>query len=104
MFCSKCGGLMLPSKDKKGAKCASCGYSEKGQSSLKISEKGRNSEVIAVVDNKQELDTLPKIKATCNKCHNDEAYYWHVQTRAADEPETRFSRCTKCGHTWRSYG
>jgi len=26
-----------------------------------------------------------------------------IQTRAADEPPTRFYRCTKCGHTWREY-
>ncbi|MEM4865380.1 MAG: hypothetical protein QXY09_02690 [Acidilobaceae archaeon] len=26
-----------------------------------------------------------------------------MQTRAADEPPTRFYRCTKCGYTWREY-
>ncbi|MBI2112883.1 transcription factor S, partial [Candidatus Woesearchaeota archaeon] len=25
------------------------------------------------------------------------------QTRGADEPETRFFRCTKCNYTWREY-
>ncbi|PJB94591.1 transcription factor S, partial [Candidatus Pacearchaeota archaeon CG_4_9_14_0_8_um_filter_35_24] len=24
-------------------------------------------------------------------------------TRAADESETKFYRCTKCDHTWREY-
>ncbi|MCJ2562923.1 MAG: transcription factor S, partial [Candidatus Thermoplasmatota archaeon] len=29
---------------------------------------------------------------------------WQLrQTRAADEPETRIYRCTKCSHTWREF-
>ncbi|MCD6114052.1 MAG: transcription factor S, partial [Thermoprotei archaeon] len=39
----------------------------------------------------------------CPKCGNREAYVWMMQTRAADEPPTRFYRCTKCGYTWREY-
>ncbi|MBI2108536.1 transcription factor S, partial [Candidatus Woesearchaeota archaeon] len=31
------------------------------------------------------------------------AYFWLVQTRAGDEPETKFLRCEKCSHTWRDY-
>jgi DNA-directed RNA polymerase subunit M len=31
------------------------------------------------------------------------AYFWTQQTRGADEPETRFFKCTKCSHTWREY-
>ncbi|PIO07920.1 transcription factor S, partial [Candidatus Pacearchaeota archaeon CG10_big_fil_rev_8_21_14_0_10_35_219] len=31
------------------------------------------------------------------------AYFWTMQTRAADESETKFYRCTKCDHTWREY-
>ncbi|MEK6946569.1 MAG: transcription factor S, partial [Nanoarchaeota archaeon] len=31
------------------------------------------------------------------------AYFWLVQTRAGDEPETKFLKCEKCGHTWRDY-
>ncbi|MBS3110260.1 transcription factor S [Candidatus Woesearchaeota archaeon] len=104
MFCKKCGGLMLPSKSKKGLACASCGHSDKNsETNVRISEKGNHSKAIEVIE-KSETEMLPKIRATCNKCKNEEAFYWHVQTRAADEPETRFNRCTKCGHTWRSYG
>ncbi|MEM0290915.1 MAG: transcription factor S, partial [Thermoplasmata archaeon] len=31
------------------------------------------------------------------------AYWMLKQTRAADEPETRFYICTKCGYRWREY-
>jgi len=49
------------------------------------------------------LEVLPKTVATCPKCGNNEAYYWEVQTRSADEPATRFFKCTRCGHVWREY-
>ncbi|MEM3032488.1 MAG: transcription factor S, partial [Nitrososphaerota archaeon] len=39
----------------------------------------------------------------CPQCGNNEAKWWTVQTRSADEPMTQFFRCTKCGHTWREY-
>lgn len=43
----------------------------------------------------------PTTKAQCSACGNGEAYWWLRQMRGADEPETRFYRCTKCGKTWR---
>jgi len=43
------------------------------------------------------------IKIDCEKCHNQEGVSWAFQTRSADEPETKFYRCTKCNHTWRDY-
>lgn len=49
------------------------------------------------------IETNPKIKITCDKCGNKSAYFWTQQTRGADEPETRFFKCTKCNHTWREY-
>jgi len=45
---------------------------------------------------------LPVTKAECKKCGSD-GILWMMQTRSADEPSTRFYRCTKCNHTWREY-
>ncbi|MEK6870559.1 MAG: zinc ribbon domain-containing protein, partial [Thermoproteota archaeon] len=42
-------------------------------------------------------------KIECEKCGNDEAVWWMLQTRSADEPTTQFYRCSKCRHTWRNY-
>ncbi|RLG87398.1 MAG: transcription factor S, partial [Thermoprotei archaeon] len=39
----------------------------------------------------------------CPRCGYDEVYYWEVQTRAADEPTTRFFKCARCGYVWREY-
>ena len=43
------------------------------------------------------------IKIDCEKCHGKEGVWWSFQTRSADEPETRFYKCTKCNYTWRDY-
>lgn len=51
----------------------------------------------------EEAESRPTTDVTCPRCGNDEAY-WHLeQTRAADEPETRFFECTECGYKWREY-
>ena len=50
-----------------------------------------------------EVNVLPKIKEKCEKCGHDTAFYWTMQTRAGDEPETKLLRCEKCKHTWRDY-
>ena len=40
---------------------------------------------------------------TCEECGNAEAWYTIKQTGSADEPPTRFFKCTDCGHRWRGY-
>jgi len=104
LFCSICGSILIPKKkDRTTIMTCSCGYREKNKESLLITEEIQETKTdkIEVIDNKVEV--LPKTKEECPKCKHMEAYYWLVQTRAADEAATRFFRCTKCSHTWRSY-
>lgn len=103
MFCPKCGSIMMPKKvdDKKVLAC-SCGHVDKKGSS-RLTETVKNKDGIDVVDNSGEDKMLPTTKAECPKCHNKECYYWLVQTRSADEPETKFLKCTKCKHVFRDY-
>ncbi len=56
---------------------------------------------IEVIDSTEQ--TLPTTDETCPECGNETAYWWLQQTRAGDEPETKFLKCTKCDHTWRDY-
>jgi DNA-directed RNA polymerase subunit M len=64
----------------------------------------KESEKIVVVGQKErKLNTMPKTKIKCEKCENDKAYWWMVQTRSTDESTTQFFRCTKCSYTWRDY-
>ncbi len=97
MFCPKCGSIMMTRK-------CSCGYESKEGGNLQITEK---KEVVKhqldVVDPEQDDKVLPETKAECPKCGNMKAYFWEVQTRAGDEPPTKFLKCTKCKHIWRDY-
>ncbi|MBW2999941.1 transcription factor S [Candidatus Woesearchaeota archaeon] len=103
MFCPKCGRILMPKKEEgKRILACSCGYKDKKPEKIEIkevvSEKKKEIEVV-----EKEVETLPLIEAECPKCGHDKARYWLQQTRAADEPETKFLKCEKCKHTWRDY-
>jgi len=103
MFCQKCGSVLLPKKEgnKKVLVC-SCGYKSGNVEHTKITETvTKKSKEIEVIE--EEIETLPKIDAKCEKCGHRTAFFWTVQTRSGDEPETKFLRCEKCRHTWRDY-
>ena len=97
---------MVPVKkgDKIIFKCPKCGYeAQTKENSVTLKDSNVNKKDIVVFDNKN-IETLPKTTdVVCPRCGNHEAYYWTIQTRASDEAETRFFRCTKCGYTWREY-
>lgn len=105
LFCPKCGSL-LKSKDEKGKKVlhCSCGFTNKDVENVQIKETViTDKKEIEVVSSEDEEKTLPLIDADCPKCKHKKAYYWLQQTRAGDEPETKFLRCQKCKKTWRDY-
>ncbi len=101
-FCPKCGSMMFPKGDE--LVCRKCGYKEskfdKEEYTISGKIKKEERDELAIV---KDVELLPKTKVECPKCGHNEAYYWTQQTRAADEPETRFFRCTKCKYTWREY-
>ena len=104
MFCPKCGSMLVPKKEdnKKQISC-SCGYKTAELDKVLIKEHVlKHDKKVEVVD-RGELQTLPKTNIACPKCRHTTAYFWLVQTRAGDEPETKFLRCEKCEHTWRDY-
>lgn len=99
-FCPKCGAVLIQKKKRYG--CARCNYASKDKVKLSASEKIEGKKQIAVIKEK-DTETFPVISETCRKCKNDKAFFWTIQTRAGDEAETKFYKCTKCGHTWREY-
>ena len=104
MFCPKCGSMLLPKKmnGKKVMGCCSCSFVDKDTENAKIVEKGEEEKKLDIVD-QDEDKTLPETDAICPKCGNKKAHYWMIQTRAGDEPETKFLKCTACKYTWRDY-
>ena len=105
MFCPKCSSILLPKKEgNETIFICSCGYkSNKGADTIIKEKQKEDKPKLEVIENDETASVMPIIKAKCPKCHNSEAYFWEVQTRAADEPATKFMKCTKCKHTWRDY-
>lgn len=108
-FCSKCGSLLVTKKIKTGNQrllvlaCSKCG-SKIERAPNRINGKTINhnpKQLVAVIDKEKELSTLPKVKFTCIKCGNQDAYAWQVQTHGSDKSSTQFLRCTTCGYTFR---
>ena len=99
MFCEKCGSIMT---SKKGKSTCRCGHVSKGKP-IQLKEKitCRPSEINVI---HEETNTLPVVEEKCPKCGHNKANYWTMQTRAADEGETKFLKCEKCRYTWRDYG
>jgi transcription factor S len=99
-FCPKCGSVLIEKRKSYG--CAHCSYKAKGKIKIESNEKMKGRQEVGVIKEK-DTDVFPVINSVCPKCGNKEAYFWTAQTRAGDEAETKFFRCTKCRHTWREY-
>jgi len=110
-FC-ECGALLVPDKQANGKilmKCPACGItisSDSNSEAFEIKQKIRHTELekTIIVESSDEIETMPTATAKCKKCGHNEAVYWQLQTRSADEATTTFYRCKKCKFTWRDYG
>jgi len=101
-FCPKCEVKLK--KENSDLKCSKCGYIQ-GVSSApqkKLAQEEPTEAFNVFAENEGE-EALPTINIECESCGNDEAVWWMLQTRSADEPTTQFYRCTKCKYTWRNY-
>ena len=99
-FCPKCGAVLV--QKNKRDHCPRCKYSTKNKGKLKTSEKIEEKKKINIIFEK-DAEVNPIIEQECKKCGNKKAFFWTLQTRATDEAETKFFKCTKCGFTWREY-
>lgn len=103
-FCPNDKSMLFPISGK--MTCKKCGYEMGGPiQSRKVQAHHAETRDITVLDDETmaKLEVLPKMKAECPSCGNNEAWYRTQQTRKSDEPETAFLRCTKCDHRWRKY-
>ena len=51
-----------------------------------------DSDFTIIDDDDGEKDALPTIEIECEKCGHNQAVWWTLQTRSADEPTTQFFR------------
>jgi DNA-directed RNA polymerase subunit M len=103
MFCPKCGSILIPKKDNgKVFFSCSCGYTTKKNADTVIKEIVRKEKGIEAIESEPEIHPLTA-GVECPKCGHNKAYYWEIQTRASDEPATKFLKCEKCKHIWRDY-
>ena len=104
-FCPNDKSMMFPVAGK--MTCKKCGYVQGGKiESRVVSMETAPDREMTVLDDaaiEKMNSVMPKMKAECPNCGNNEAYYRTQQTRKSDEPETAFLRCTKCDHRWRKY-
>ena len=100
-FCPTCEVRLK--KSDSGLICPKCGYAEGGSAETKKLKEEETVSEFNVLEENEGKETLPSIKIDCEKCGNDQAVWWMLQTRSADEPTTQFYRCTKCSYTWRDY-
>jgi|TARA_B100001013_G_scaffold33388_1_gene18041 DNA-directed RNA polymerase subunit M len=103
-FCPKCDVRLKKSTTNSVLSCPNCDYTEGQESDIQkgTSEEESKSDFL-VLDENEGKDTMPTIEIECEKCGNNKAVWWMLQTRSADEPTTQFFRCTKCEYTWRNY-
>ena len=100
-FCPKCKSMMFPADGM--FKCRKCGTEIPMDTKQKIITTTKQSaHEVTILEGNEEVG-LPTTRVRCEECNNDTAYWWLRQLRSADESETRFFRCTKCGRTWREY-
>lgn len=67
-----------------------------------IVEKSSKKKEIEIVDESEENRPIDE-NIECEECGHQGVHWWLQQTRAGDEPETKFLKCPDCGHTWRDY-
>ena len=104
-FCPHCDTRLKKNDDGLLA-CSKCQFvKEKTVNITKEKSEDANSEFLVMdeSDMNQAKGLESTVPIDCEKCHNKEGVSWTFQTRSADEPETKFFRCTKCNHTWRDF-
>ncbi|KNE55737.1 zinc finger domain, LSD1 subclass [Allomyces macrogynus ATCC 38327] len=87
VFCPDCGNLLDLSTSDSEVKCTLCSYRQPA-------EAFENVEVVTTRD-------LGHDHEKCPKCGNPEMTFHTMQLRSADEGQTVFYSCKKCGHKFK---
>jgi DNA-directed RNA polymerase, subunit M (EC 2.7.7.6) len=86
--------------------CDSCGHSEEQQGDAGdfITTTEQTGDELIETEEGANFEGKPTDDSvTCDDCGHGKAWYTIKQTGSADEPPTRFFKCTECGNRWRDY-
>ena len=103
-FCETCGSILIVKNDENGRFlfCKKCNTKSPLEGEVGFVTDFNKKKDIIVIDSEESV--FPTTKVLCPKCQTmEEAEWTMIQTRAADEPPTRFYRCKKCNLVWREY-
>ena len=106
MFCPTCGNLLsVQSEMQMKFQCQVCPYKYIIHKQIKIREHPPKKKLDDVLGGEEAWAAVQttEYEGGCEKCGNTKAYFRMQQTRSADEPTTRFYRCTngKCTYQWK---
>lgn len=101
-FCNDCGSIMK--KENEVMVCGSCARQEQQDESAEFVSTDEQDDSGAIESSEDiAFEGKPTAEEHCDNCGNMEAWYTIKQTASADEPPTRFFKCTECGNRWRDY-
>lgn len=111
-FCPACGNLLSIQEHNAmdfnhimKFKCQVCPYMYNIEESIYLRSYPQKKKIEEVLGGKAAWAACQKTiyEGGCEKCGNKETYFRMQQTRSADEPSTRFYRCTnqRCCHNWK---
>jgi DNA-directed RNA polymerase subunit M len=103
-FCENCGNVLvvITEDDGKFLFCRNCNIKSVLDTEVVFTTNFDEKHEIAVFDSNE--DEFPITNVLCPKCEDMVEAEWAMQqTRAADEPPTRFYRCKRCKWVWREY-
>lgn len=105
-FCDECGSMMIGEDGVMQCTNQDCAGEveqdrERAQA-FNTTESQGDSDVIESSEDAA-FEGKPTAAVYCDSCENERAWYTIKQTGAADEPPTRFYKCTECGYRWRDY-
>ncbi|KAM6501974.1 hypothetical protein JOM56_001951 [Amanita muscaria] len=103
LFCPNCANLLVTSAESGRNKwaCNTCAYEFPIEKQMTSRTRLKRKEVDDVLGGEETWKHADRTQASCDTCNFNQAYFYQLQIRSADEPMTTFYRCVKCAHQWR---
>ena len=105
-FCEECGTMMVAAGSEMVCRNEQCGHvaeRDEDRAAAFVSTEAQDDSELVETEEGSGFEPLPTAAVTCARCDHDRAWYTIKQTASADEPPTRFFKCTDCGYRWRDY-